>query len=621
MDISTDERFSVIIEHPLYKKGMAHLQAGEWQEAIQCFETLLDLYGISQPVQHALNEARFKAKFDEAARVRPRQWFFPWRQVAIAGLAIIIVAFLGLQIVRVWNTQVVPFLAQMQEQQRISRLAAEGKAFLNAGRLDEAQARYEELLAQVPDHPEALAGIQQIQRQRELVALCQEAVTRYKAGDLAEARELFTELTFRSSSYCDANRYIAEINRQLTLTDLWNEAEALYQSGDFQGAVQRYEQIKTMDVNYQRDLIAARLYDCYFQLGKALVEKDPPAPGMVPMALDYFGQALALRPRDPQATLEQRLASLYLAGQQAYLEGRWDAAADALGTIYAQRPNYLHGAYIEMLYDAYIRSGDLHRDQQDYHYAWEQYQKASMLPVGEPVVARARMEAVQPMLTPTPTPTATGTPTPVPTPTPIPSPTPTVVLATLHNKIVFWADKEGQTGFWMMNPDGTGRRYLGNDPKLRKQFDELWESERRSPDGRFRVYVTKDKGDPAPMVYIQGEVDQWGKAPTWKVTKDFTKVSYDPVWAPDGSRIAFVSQQRTSDDIWIIYPDGSDPRNLTPNDWEWDKHPSWSPDSTRIVFWSNRTGVKQIYIIDVNGQNLRRLSETTWDEYDPIWVK
>ena len=64
----------------------------------------------------------------------------------------------------------------------------------------------------------------------------------------------------------------------------------------------------------------------------------------------------------------------------------------------------------------------------------------------------------------------------------------------------------------------------------------------------------------------------------------------DLVWSPDGARVAFVSQENKSDDIWVINADGTKPRNLTPNSWQWDKHPSWSPDSRRIVFWSNREG-------------------------------
>ncbi|NLG48575.1 MAG: hypothetical protein GX552_00525, partial [Chloroflexi bacterium] len=47
------------------------------------------------------------------------------------------------------------------------------------------------------------------------------------------------------------------------------------------------------------------------------------------------------------------------------------------------------------------------------------------------------------------------------------------------------------------------------------------------------------------------------------------RVCYHPVWSPDGSRIAFVSEQDRTDDIWIMNADGSEQRNLTENEWEW----------------------------------------------------
>jgi len=68
-------------------------------------------------------------------------------------------------------------------------------------------------------------------------------------------------------------------------------------------------------------------------------------------------------------------------------------------------------------------------------------------------------------------------------------------------------------------------------------------------------------------------------------------------------------------------PDGSDPRNLTENDWEWDKHPSWSPDGSKIVFWSNREGRKQLFVMDADGRNVRNISNTPDDEYDPVWIR
>ena len=88
-------------------------------------------------------------------------------------------------------------------------------------------------------------------------------------------------------------------------------------------------------------------------------------------------------------------------------------------------------------------------------------------------------------------------------------------------------------------------------------------------------------------------------SPSWRAS------TYDAVWAPDGSRIAFVSAEKAGDDVYVIDPDGKQWWNYTLNTWEWDKHPSFSPDSRKIVFWSNREGTKQIYVIDADGRGLQ----------------
>jgi Tol biopolymer transport system component len=82
-----------------------------------------------------------------------------------------------------------------------------------------------------------------------------------------------------------------------------------------------------------------------------------------------------------------------------------------------------------------------------------------------------------------------------------------------------------------------------------------------------------------------------------------------------------VSKEHGGDDIWVINADGSNPVNLTRNDWEWDKHPSWSPDGTQLAFWSNRYGFAQIFVMDANGRNLYAIPSAEWEEYDPIWIK
>jgi TolB protein len=171
-----------------------------------------------------------------------------------------------------------------------------------------------------------------------------------------------------------------------------------------------------------------------------------------------------------------------------------------------------------------------------------------------------------------------------------------------------------------MDPDGENRQYLGEAERYHAEYTAAREPKALSPDGRYRAFVQHaNRG--VPQIFIaQPPHPEYGDLPPRQLTT-LTGMCYDPVWSPDGTRIAFVSQENGSDDIWVIDADGRNARWLVRNDWEWDKHPSWSPDSQEIVFWSNRTGLKQIYVMAADGSNVRNISNTGWDEYDPIWIK
>ncbi|MHB0876505.1 MAG: TolB family protein, partial [Anaerolineae bacterium] len=99
-------------------------------------------------------------------------------------------------------------------------------------------------------------------------------------------------------------------------------------------------------------------------------------------------------------------------------------------------------------------------------------------------------------------------------------------------------------------------------------------------------------------------------------------VCYDAVWSPDNYHVAFVSEQTGSDDIWLVGSDGQGLKQLTENDWEWEKHPSYSPDGQHIVYWSNLgTGRQQIWIMGADGSSQTNLSNNDYNDWDPIWIK
>ena len=84
---------------------------------------------------------------------------------------------------------------------------------------------------------------------------------------------------------------------------------------------------------------------------------------------------------------------------------------------------------------------------------------------------------------------------------------------------------------------------------------------------------------------------------------------YNPVWSPDGSRIAFYSNRDGNFEIYTIHPDGTNLRRLTHSD-AGDGEMTWSPDGSQIVFSSNRDGPNGIYVMNTDGSDLVRLSDT-----------
>jgi tol-pal system beta propeller repeat protein TolB len=93
---------------------------------------------------------------------------------------------------------------------------------------------------------------------------------------------------------------------------------------------------------------------------------------------------------------------------------------------------------------------------------------------------------------------------------------------------------------------------------------------------------------------------------------------YDPVWSPDGSRIAFVSERDDNSEIYVMNADGSGLVRLTTSKGQ-DADPSWSPDGGKIAFRSERDGVSEIYVMNADGSNVVRLTNN--DNYDgePEW--
>lgn len=164
-------------------------------------------------------------------------------------------------------------------------------------------------------------------------------------------------------------------------------------------------------------------------------------------------------------------------------------------------------------------------------------------------------------------------------------------------RIAFVRAIEGNTEIYVVNADGSNETRLtfaaGNNRS------PSW-----SPDGR--IFFTS-KRDARREIYA---MNADGSA----VQRFTTMGAISPVWSPDGSKIAFVSENleigKTQHplQVFIANADGSNVRNVTkesPSTF----FPCWSGDSASVAYAVDNLGVvSNIYEMDLNGGGLKRLT-------------
>jgi uncharacterized protein YjdB len=140
--------------------------------------------------------------------------------------------------------------------------------------------------------------------------------------------------------------------------------------------------------------------------------------------------------------------------------------------------------------------------------------------------------------------------------------------------------------------------------------------------GRARIAATAPGGSSdTAEVLVQGEIlvssTRGGRFQLYSVERanlaqlrritDDTSTSVEPAYAPDGSRIAYVSTRDGNPEIYVMDADGRNRVRLT-TERQADGHPVFTPDGQTVVFHSARTKNQQLWSVGIDGSNLRQLT-------------
>src|SRR6201996_4817743 len=167
--------------------------------------------------------------------------------------------------------------------------------------------------------------------------------------------------------------------------------------------------------------------------------------------------------------------------------------------------------------------------------------------------------------------------------------------------IAFTSERNGSADLYRVHADGTGLQRLTDNPAYDDQAAF-------SPDEKQIVFVSS-RADGYANLWLLDIASGRQHALTTGQGGDFR-----PAWSPDGQWIAF-SSDRDSDlpnakgrwerlhiaGIFLIHPDGSGLKRLTPRDENFCGSPKWSADGKSIIAycmkgqdtWENRVGNDQ----------------------------
>lgn len=182
-------------------------------------------------------------------------------------------------------------------------------------------------------------------------------------------------------------------------------------------------------------------------------------------------------------------------------------------------------------------------------------------------------------------------------------------MSSMPGRIAFGSYRNNQGDVYMMDPDGSNQINLTND-EVSNSYPCI------SPDGSRVAFISNEAGDDAIYVMNVGTGE--------KVRLAIPGKPFGCSWSPDGTKMAFAAHLygEHSPSICLIDADGSGMTQLTHEDNRDDRNPTWSPDG-RIAFQARvgwgKTSNLDILVINVDGTDETNVTNSPGNEEMPSW--
>lgn len=165
--------------------------------------------------------------------------------------------------------------------------------------------------------------------------------------------------------------------------------------------------------------------------------------------------------------------------------------------------------------------------------------------------------------------------------------------------VVFASNRDGDYELYTINPDERLRR----NPVIQLTDNTSNDTAPSiAPDGR-RIAVVSDM-DGNDEIYMLDVATREARRLTIDPAADT-----DPVWSPNGERIAFASNRDGDFEIYIVNLADRDLTQITENTDIDDRYPTWSPDGTQLVFTREEGGASQLFAIELISGTVHEISD------------